>query len=212
MFKCHSELVTIICLIVLFLLTSFANSQNITGNMEGRITDNFAAPISGVNISIHSENLQGVRGTATDDKGVFRIFNLPLGSYTVKVSCIGFREVTIGNVLIRLGKTTRLSDVKLEQQAITLPEITISDKRQIIDPTSTTYGGNLRSKDFAQLPIDRNYKSIVTLLPQANTSYYGDEANIGGATGNENKYYVDGIEVTDPLIGANATNLPYNFI
>jgi hypothetical protein len=53
---------------------------------------------------------------------------------------------------------------------------------------------------------------MVSLLPQANTSYYGDEVNIGGATGFENKYFVDGVEVTDPLIGASGTNLPYNFI
>ena len=65
---------------------------------------------------------------------------------------------------------------------------------------------------FEKIPLDRNYKNIITLLPQANTSYYGDGANIGGATGFENKYFVDGVEVTDPLIGASGTNLPYNFI
>ena len=95
---------------------------------------------------------------------------------------------------------------------MTCPKLLSLEQSRSLDPTSTTYGGNLRSNDFEKLPIDRSYKSIVTLLPQANTSYYGDEANIGGGTGFENKYFVDGIEVTDPLIGASATNLPYNFI
>jgi len=50
------------------------------------------------------------------------------------------------------------------------------------------------------------------MLPLSNLSYYGDQANIGGATGFENKYYVDGIEVTDPLFQRDGTALPYNFI
>jgi hypothetical protein len=53
---------------------------------------------------------------------------------------------------------------------------------------------------------------MTSLLPQANASYFGDEVNIGGATGFENKYFVDGVEVTDPLIGATSTNLPHNFV
>lgn len=201
-------------LLILFLvfLVKLNYAQDIAGNIEGRIIDTLGTPLSGVNISLQSENLQGIKGTATDDNGYFRIIGLPIGNYDIRISSIGFREVTIENVQIRLAKTTFTGEIKLSQQAYNLSEIIISGEKQIIDPTSTTYGGNLRSKDFVQLPIDRSYKSIVTLLPQANTSYYGDEANIGGATGNENKYFVDGVEVTDPLIGGNGTNLPYNFI
>ena len=53
---------------------------------------------------------------------------------------------------------------------------------------------------------------MISLLPQSNLSYYGDGVNIGGATGFENKYFVDGVEVTDPLLGVSSTYLPYNFI
>ena len=197
---------------LLLLLSKLILSQNISGNLEGRIVDTLGIPISNVNISLQSESLQGIKGSATDNKGYIRIFRLPIGIYNVKISSIGFREVIVENVQISLGKTSNLGEIKLPQQAYELPEITISGERQIIDPTSTTYGRSLLSTDFEQLPIDRDYKSIVTLLPQANTSYYGDEANIGGGTGFENKYFVDGIEVSDPLTGETGTKLPYNFI
>ncbi len=186
--------------------------QNIAGNLEGRIADTTGTPLSGVNISVMSENLQGIKGTISNDKGNFNIFFLPVGNYTVKISSVGYRKVIINDVNIRLGKTTYLNEIKLQQEAINLPEINISGKKQIIDPTITTYGGELQAKDFDQLPISRDYKDMVTLLPQANLSYFGDGANIGGATGFENKYFVDGVEVTDPLFGTNAMNLPYNFI
>ncbi len=187
-------------------------AQDIAGNIEGRIIDTLGTPLLGVDVLLQSENLQGIRGAATDDNGYFRIIELPIGNYNIKISSIGFREVTIENVQVRLAKTTFAGEIKLKEQSFNLPEITISGKKPIIDPVSTSYGGTLNSKSFEQLPIDRNYGSIVTLLPQANSSFYGDGANIGGATGLENKYFVDGVEVTDPLIGGDATNLPYNFI
>ena len=199
-------------LIIFFLLSKIILSQDVTGNLEGRVSDTTGVPLSEVNITLQSENLQGVRGTATDVKGYFRIIGLPVGSYNIKISNIGFREVTIENVQIRLAKTAFMGEIKLNQQSYNLPDITVSGKRPVIDPVSTSYGGNINSKSFENLPVDRNYRNIATLLPQANASFYGDGANIGGATGLENKYFVDGVEVTDPLIGGGGTNLPYNFI
>jgi hypothetical protein len=187
-------------------------AQDITGNIEGRIVDSVGTPLFGVNISLKSESLQGLRGTSTGDEGYFRIFALPIGSYKVKISFVGYREITFENVQIRLGKTTNLGQIQLQAQAYNLPEVVISGEKFTIDPTSTTYGGNLNAREFENLPVDRNYRSMISLLPQANASYYGDEVNIGGATGFENKYFVDGVEVTDPFLGNTGTNLPYNFV
>jgi hypothetical protein len=36
--------------------------------------------------------------------------------------------------------------------------------------------------------------------------------NVGGSTGLENQYYIDGVNVTDTKTAGRATNLPYNFI
>jgi len=187
-------------------------AQDITGNIEGRIVDSVGTPLFGANISLKSESLQGLRGTSTGDEGYFRIFALPIGSYKVKISFVGYREITFENVQISLGKTTNLGQIRLEQRTYNLREVVVSGERFTVDPTSSTYGGNLNSKDFENLPVDRNYRGMISLLPQANTSYYGDEVNIGGATGFENKYFVDGVEVTDPLLGNTGTNLPYNFV
>ena len=82
----------------------------------------------------------------------------------------------------------------------------------MIDPSSTTVGLNLASETYEDLPLDRNFRSIVSLALQANTSYLGDEVNISGSTGMENAYFIDGINVTDPFKGATSTNLPYNFV
>ncbi len=187
-------------------------AQNITGNIEGNVVDSTNSSLSGVNISLESKDLQGILGTASDDRGYFKIMNLPVGDYKVKISSIGYQILIFQNVKVQLERTTYLGKIQLNSQNINLPELIVSGERSGIDPNSTLYGSNLQSKDFENLPIDRNYQSMISLLPQSNTSYYGDGINIGGATGFENKYFVDGVEVTDPLIGASSTNLPYNFI
>ena len=61
---------------------------------------------------------------------------------------MGFREVIIEDIQIRLGKTTSAGEIKLKQQTYNLPEITVSGEKQVIDPSSSTYGGNLRFTIF----------------------------------------------------------------
>ncbi len=100
----------------------------------------------------------------------------------------------------------------MRQQIHVMPELVVSAGRVSLDANSTTYGSNLRPASFDNLPLDRNYKDVIAMLPLSNTSYFGDAVNIAGATGAENKYFVDGVEVTDPLIQSSATSLPYNFV
>ena len=199
-------------LLLLFAQGGIIVAQDISGNIEGRMVDTAGVSLTGVNILVKSENLQRTIGTASNDDGYFKIINLPVGTYNIEISFVGFQKMTVYNIKVQLGKTTYLGKMQLKSQTIDLPELVVSGKRSSIDPNSAVYGSNLQSKDFENLPIERNYQSMISVLPQSNISYYGDAINIGGATGFENKYFVDGVEVTDPLIGATSTNLPNNFI
>ncbi len=166
-------------ILLLFLKISFA--QDITGSLEGKVFDSTGTPLSGVNILLGSENLQGTRGTSTDERGYFQIIALPVGVYQVQITMVGFKKTVYTDIHILLGSTTSLGTIVLQQQSIETEEIIISGNKTLIDPTSTEYGGTLRSKDFENLPLDRDYKSIVALLPQANSSYLGDQVNFAGS-------------------------------
>lgn len=194
-------------------LPTILYSQQTTGNLEGYAVEKTGIPLQAVNILVSSPDLQGIRGTASDNRGHFQIINLPVGNYNVELSAVGFRKTIYEDVVIRLGSTTNLGIISMEMQAIGLDEVTISGESHVIDPASTITGGNIKSQDFDKLPIGRNYAHIVTILPQANRSYFaGDNINISGATGLENKYFIDGVDVSDPYTGNIGTALPYNFI
>jgi hypothetical protein len=189
-----------------------AQAQQMTGSLEGRVLDSQGFPLAAVNIIVSGPNMQGTRGTTTGERGYFRVLSLPPGMYSLHITHVAHHNVTIKNVIVSLGKTAAVGNVRLMERALEMPEVTVYGEQTVIDPVSTTYGGNINSADFEQLPIDRNYQSMISLLPQSNLSYYGDGVNIGGSTGFENKYFVDGVEVTDPLFNVFSTYLPYNFI
>ena len=191
-------------------------SQEVTGGLEGRVLNPQGEALAAVNITIRGASLQGVRSATSDEQGYFRVPALPVGSYTVKISHPAHQGVTYEDVSIRLGNTTTLGEVRLQLPTVEMPEIVVSGKRALIDPTSTTLGANLEARTYEALPVDRNFRSIITLIPQANASFLGDEVNISGSTGLANAYFIDGINVTDPFMGfakvGASTDLPYNFV
>lgn len=187
-------------------------SQEVTGGLEGLVLTADRQPLPEVRVTVSGPALQGERTGLTDSRGYFRFLALPIGNYIVRLRRIGLREVHYEDVRIRLGRTTSLSDIRMEAQAVELGPIVTRGDAVLIDYTSTAIGANLSAEIFQNLPIERDYRSIVKLLPHANESFYGDEANIGGSTGTENVYFIDGVNVTDSHRGVTGTDLPYNFI
>lgn len=189
-----------------------AQAQEVNGHLEGRVLDAQGAPIAAVNVTLRGESLQGERGATTDERGYFRVPALPVGTYTVRLSHTAYQGVTYEKVDIRLGRTTSLGEVRLQVRTMELPEVVVSGERPLIDPTSTTLGANLTAGTYQSLPVERNFRSMTALLPQANLSFFGDEVNISGTTGIENAYFIDGINTTDIYRASTSTNLPYNFV
>jgi hypothetical protein len=199
-------------LFLLFFVPLAARAQSTTGNLEGWVVDTAGAAILGANVMATSDVLQGTRGCNTDDVGHFRLPALPPGGYSVRITHITTQPVTVENVRIFLGRTTSTGKIVLKERRIELQEIVITDTRPLIDTRSTTNGVNLTNVKFNALPIDRNYMSMMQLAPQSSPSFYGDGINISGATGIENRYFINGADVTDVFRGATGTQLPYNFV
>jgi len=199
-------------LVLLICLSNFILAQETTGNIDGYIQDDDGDPLVDADIVIKGSNLQGLMGSTTDKNGYFIIYRIPAGQFNVNISSINYQAVTYEDITVKLGATTTLGIVHLHQKTIEMPEVVVYDKKSIIDPTSTTTGGNLTYNTFDALPTDRNYLSMISLIPQVNESYLGDRPNIAGSTGPANIYYIDGANVTNIENASSSVNLPYNFI
>ena len=100
------------------LLSSMAGgltAQAVTGNIQGRIVDQFGQPAAGMSLMIDGPDLQGQRSTRTGGDGFFQVLALPPGSYTVRLQGIGLRPVLIRAVQVALGRTTNLGQEGISQ-------------------------------------------------------------------------------------------------
>ncbi len=199
-------------LVPLIFFSHFSPGQVTTGDLQARIVDTSGTPLPGANFVVRGDDIQGLRGSVSDSLGFVSVLFIPPGRAQVRISHLAFQTVELQDVSIRLGNTTNLGDITLRPGSIDMPEIIVSGGGSFADASKSSTGLDLQSSDFEKLPIERNYRSIATLAPQANASFLDDEVNISGATGRENKYFVDGMEVTDPSFGRAATTLPYNFV
>jgi hypothetical protein len=186
-------------------------AQEVTGNIAGQVLDEVGRPADGARVTLSGNNLLGSRDATTDADGQFTILGLPPGSYTLSIVRIGARPVTIERAVVEVGRVTALRPITLVPQVLELPPILVAADHQL-DPTHTDVGGTLSAAEYGALPLDRDYKSIVTLLPHVNESSRGDPANAAGATGLENMYFIDGVNVTSTLDASTGTSLPYNFV
>jgi hypothetical protein len=202
--------ITVVLLMLAVPYTALA--QSTTGNLEGRVVDTTGAAVVGANVQVASDALQGTRGGISDELGHFRLPALPPGSYSVKISHIGGVPVTLDNIRIFLGRTTNAGEIVLRERRIELEGVVATSARPLIDPRSTVTGVNLTDSRFRNLPIDRSYLTMMQLAPQSSPSFYGDGINIAGATGVENRFFIDGTDATDPYRGISGTQLPYNFV
>ena len=196
----------------ILLLSSITIAQTINGNIEGCVLDSTGQPIPETNISVSGPNLIGTRGSATNDDGFFRILALPSGPYTARIEHVSYQPQIITGIRVPLGATVSLTDIRLQQRILEADEVIVLAEHPALDATSTSLGENLTPAQLDQLPLDRSYQSIIKLLPQVNESYFGDGVSFMGTTGLENKYFINGVDVTNPYSGYPSTSLPYNFI
>jgi len=104
--------------IIFLAFFSFSFSQNI--DFEGVITDTFGNTILGANIIAVEKNTQILDGFGiSNDSGYFRLTLKKDTDYDIKISFIGFQQITFV-----LNKTADFKkDFKLEQQAEALDEV-----------------------------------------------------------------------------------------
>ena len=190
-----------------------ALAQEVTGHMEGRVLGSDGAAISAVEVRATSPMLLGTRTTISGEDGRFYLRGVPAGVYRVQLRRIGYRPFVLDSIEVWLGTVTELKTVSLQPQpAVELSPVIIAAEGDELDPTRTASSVVLGRNRLSRLPLDRNLREIAMLLPEATPSFLGDGINIAGATGLENHYFVDGVDVTNPGGGDKGMDIPYNFI
>ena len=177
-----------------------AAAQETTGTITGRLLDAQGLAVPGVTITVTGP--QGARTTVTDAEGRYTMPFLVPGTYNVKAEITGFKTVEQRDVQVQLGRT---ADVSATLQIAGAAEaISVTGSASLIDPESTTIGANIQSEVLQQIPIGRRFSDTLYLAPGVSSSGTAGVANpsVSGASGLENSYIVDGVNITNTGYGA----------
>src|SRR5258708_27352772 len=196
-----------------------ATAQTITsGSLEGSVVDPNGAAVPGVTVSVTGPQALAPRSSVTDDQGRFKILNLSPGIYKVTVeSAKGFAKFEKADVPVNLDKTSAV-EVQLQLAATQVNVTVTATGGAALDVTSTTTGSNVSTEQFSNFPTSRTVQGLFTIAPTAARSGLRDasgrdrDPSVGGSSGPENNYILDGVNTSDPAMGGSGANLPFEFV
>src|SRR6266478_867729 len=195
----------------------FAQSAT-TGSIEGTVTDTSGAAVPGVTVKVTSPNLISAQSVNTADSGRYHNSNLPPGRYSVVVESVkGFSKFEKPDVEVNLSRNSAV-EIQL-QPAGAQASVTITDTAgAAVDVTNNTTGSNVSTEQFSNFPTQRTVQSLYSIAPTVSRSGLRDasgrdrDPSVGGSSGPENNYILDGVNTTDPAFGGSGANLPFEFV
>ena len=170
------------------------------GTVRGKVIDKGSGEVLiGTNVSIVGTTL----GAATDVNGEYTILNVPVGVITLRATRIGYTPVTVSNLRVNNDLTT-YQDFVLESEMVALQAIEIVAEKPLVNRSATNAVRIVTNEDIAALPV-RGINNILALSPgvvvQDNTVF------IRGGRLDEVGYYLDGVSITNPVMGGRAVTL-----
>ncbi|MBA3639241.1 MAG: TonB-dependent receptor [Acidobacteria bacterium] len=133
--------------------------------------------------------------TELDQTGSYRFPLLLPGLYVVEVDKTGLGK-TSRSAVVDLSKDTQLD---LVLGVTVTEEMTVVAASPVIDLKSSAVNFNYKAEQIEGLPLQRNFSGLFQLIPGVaeNNSF----APSGGASRQDNKYLMDGVDITNPGFG-----------
>ena len=171
------------------LITTSVFAQS--GTLKGKITDkNTGESLPFVSIVVERNGSQA-GGTSSDFDGQYTIKPLDPGTYTIKVSSVGFKQIEVTGVIISSNKITFQNIGMSEGVDIDEVEV-ISFKKPLIDQDNLA-GKTVTSEEIKEMPT-RRVSSVAATTAGVYKQDENSSVNVRGSRSDATDYYVDGIK------------------
>ena len=196
----HLKRLLVVVLTITALMGASAYAQDL-GSVSGAVFGPGGNLVGDATVKISGELMPAGRTVRTDENGMFQFQALLPGKYTVQADMPGVGTST-RDVEVAVGKDTQVDfvlgvDVK--------EEIEVSAASPVVDLKSAEVNFNYKADQIQALPLQRNYSGLFQLIPGVaeNNSF----APSGGASRQDNKYLMDGVDITNPGFGYLSTEV-----
>lgn len=188
-------------LVSLFFFPAFSQTVS-TGVVNGSVRDRATQQLL-VGVSVQAINTAFPTnppiGTTTDTEGRYQL-TLPVGSYTLRVTYVGYQPVEKFNLIVSSGNANE-SNVELEEENQQLGEVVVTANRATAAVSSISAPNSIQRLTTEEIKTNPggnfDISKVIQTLPGVGGSVGGlrNDIIIRGGAPNENVFYLDGIEI-----------------
>ncbi|MDW7678942.1 MAG: TonB-dependent receptor [bacterium] len=189
-------LVFLVCSLFIPAILFSANTGKIVGSVVDKDTGDL---LPGANILIVGTSM----GAATDIYGKFIILNVPVGTYSLQATYIGYNSVTFENIRVHADLTTTVN-FELTATTIMGEAVTIVAERPLVQTSATNVTRIQSFEEFKNIPA-RSVTAIIQLQPgvvERDGSLY-----VRGGRREEIGYYLEGAATRDVMSGVDRARI-----
>jgi hypothetical protein len=191
----------IVCLLILSIVCKVSVSQNYTQTIKGTVVNkDTKAPLWGASVIVL--NTSPLVGILTDSAGAFKLKNVPVGRHTIKISFIGYDDLTLPEILVSTGKEL-VMNIEMQEKITSMKTITIKADKNKDKPINTMATVSARSFNIEETGRYAACINDPARMAQsfAGVASNGDETNEIIVRGNSPKgllWRLEGIEIPNP--------------
>jgi len=166
--------------------------------------------LPGASLVLTSANAgQKTLSAVTNDQGEYKFVDLAAGLYTLNVTLSGFKTRT-ESVTVRPGITT-LENIDLELEELS-GTVTVVADGDVMNTTDATPPASFKQDTLQTVPlVNERFQDALPLVPGVVRGPDG-LLNMKGARASQSGFIVNSANVTDPVTGDSAINLPLEAI
>src|SRR6266404_1259140 len=148
---------------------------------------------------------QPSRSGVTDEQGEYKFTDLAAGIYTLQIDLTGFKQQT---KTVTLQKdTTTVENINLELEGLTA-DVTVVADGEGLNTTPSGESVSFKQDKLQTLPlVNEQFQDAIPLVPGVVRGPDG-MLNLKGARSSQSGMIVNSANVTDPVTGESAINLP----
>jgi len=168
-------------------------------SIVGTAVDDTKAVLPGVSVTATDQAAGRQLVAVTNERGEYRLLNLPPGKYTVQAELAGFSAVVLKDVELLVGQNATIPfTMKLAQVSETL---TVIGETPLVDTTSSQVTGNVDRRQMEELPLQgRNWMELSKLVKGITAN---DVTNTPGVGRDDDfQLNLDGQQITQKVAGS----------
>jgi len=193
--RVRSILLNLLCLTLLMASPAWAQQ----GTIIGTVADETKAALPGANVTATDQATGRAITAVTDERGEYRLVNVPPGKYTILAELSGFTSVSLRDVELLVGQNAR---IPISMRLASLSEtLTVLGQSPLVDTASSQVVGNIDRRQMEELPVQgRNWMELSKLIKGITAN---DVGNTPGVSRDDDfQLNLDGQQITQKIAGS----------